>query len=133
MDHIQREEYPHVGDQSRMAAYATLKHAARRYSIAWEKKHWNFSRVAEHLAVYGITRRVDCGGKVSIYERPYYVGTHYAGERVYVCFDPEELQWIFSLEDGTEIRSRPAVEITRTRIRRLDVTNRRSGHLRRPK
>ena len=58
---------------------------------------------------------------------------HYAGERVYVCFDPEELQWIFSLEDGTEIRSRPAVEITGTQIRRLDVTNRRSGHLRRPK
>jgi hypothetical protein len=110
-----------------------LKHAARTYSIAWEEKHWSFSRVTEHLAGYGMTRRVDRCGKVSIYERPYYVGTHYTGQRVYVCFDPEALQWIFSLEDGTEIRSRPAVEITRTRIRRLDVTNRRSGHLSRLK
>jgi len=133
MDRIQREQYPHVGEKSRMAAYPTLKHAARSYSIAWERKHWNFSRVAEHLAGYGITRRVDRCGKVSIYERPYYVGVQHTGRRVYVCFDPEELQWIFSLEDGTEIRSRPAVEITRARIRRLDVTNRRSGHLRRPK
>ncbi len=133
MDRIQREEYPHLAGKSRMAAYRKLKHAAPSYSIAWEKKHWNFSRVTGHLAGYGLTRRVDRGGKVSIYERLYYVGVQYAGQRVYVCFDPEELQWIFSLEDGTEIRSRPAIEITRTRIRRLDVTNRRSGHLRRPK
>ena len=133
MDRIQREEYPYLAGKSRMAAYPTLKHAARSYNIAWEKKHWNFRQVTEHLAGYGITRRVDRGGKVSIYERPYYVGVHYAGERVHVCFDPEELQWIFSLEDGTQVRSRPAEEITRTRIRRLDVTNRRSGHLCRPK
>lgn len=133
MDGIQREEYPHVADKSRMAVYPKLKHPARTYSTAWEKKHWNFSQVAEHLAGYGITRRVDRGGKVSIYERPYYVGARYAGDRVHICFDPEALQWIFSLEDGTEIRSRPAIGITRTRIQRLDVTNRRSGHLRRPR
>ena len=76
---------------------------------------------------------MDRGGKVSIYERPYYVGTHYAGERVYVGLDPQQLQWIFSLEDGTEIRSRPAVEITPTRIRRLEVTNRRNSRFCHPK
>jgi len=97
------------------------------------KKNWSLSRATEHLAGYGITRRVDRGGKVSIYERPYYVGTPYTGKRVHIGFDPEQLEWIFSLEDGTEIRSRPAVEISRAQIRRLEVTNRRNSRVRRPR
>jgi len=133
MDRIQRERYPSVAGKSRMAAYPELKHSGRTYSAAWENKHWNFSRVTGHLAGYWITRRVDRGGKVSIYERPYYVGTHYAGERAYVALDPQQLQWIFSREDGTESRSLTAVEITSTRIRRLQVTNRRNSRFCHPK
>ena len=133
MDRIQREQYPSIAGRSRMAAYPELKHSGRSYSTAWETRNWNLSRATEHLAGYGITRRVDRGGKVSIYERPYYVGTHYAGKRVHIGFDPEQLEWIFSLEDGTEIRSRPAVEISRARIRRLDVTNRRNSRVCRPR
>ena len=50
MDLIQRETYPSIDGQSRAAAFPELRHSGRRYSGAWEGKHWDHRRVLEHLA-----------------------------------------------------------------------------------
>jgi len=126
MDRIQREEYPSVEGRSRLEAYPTLAHSAQPYSAAWERRHWSLSRVAEHLAAYSVPRRVDRKGLLSLYNRSCYVGKQHGGKLVYVTFDPLRLEWLFLDDAGQHLRSHPAPEISRDRIVKLQVLNRRS-------
>jgi hypothetical protein len=88
MDAIQREAYPSIGGQSRAAAFPGLAHSGRRYSEAWERRHWDVQRVLAHLAGYAVVRRVDKNGDVSLYHRPHYVGCMHRGKDIYVMVDP---------------------------------------------
>ena len=125
MDRIQRERYPHQRGKSRLATYPQLKSSRRPYDADWEEKHWSLRRVLNHLSEYVIPRRIDHGGSISIYNRNYYVGKHHRKEAVYVYFDPLEVSWVFSTPEGDQLRVHPAEQITRERILRLAVTNRR--------
>ena len=63
-------------------------------------------------------------GYVSIYNRAYYVGARFQGQDVYVTFDPDTNEWVFSDASGRELRHKPAREITAERVMALDVTGR---------
>ena len=69
--------------------------------------------------------RVNKNGDVSIYNRAYHVGVRFQGQDVYVAFDPETNEWVFSDASGRELRHKPAREITPERVMALDVTVRR--------
>src|SRR5262249_19737585 len=123
MDQIQREEYPSLHGRSRREAYPGLEHSGRPYSRAWERRHWQLEPVLAELASHAVPRKVDGCGSVSLYSRNHYVGIAHAGKRVFVMFDPERREWVFSDDGGQQLRSHPAEEICRPRIEGLTVTN----------
>lgn len=125
MDLIQREEYPSVAGQSRLAAYPDLKHSGRPYSLTWERKHWRLDLVLAHLAGYVVPRKVDKCGTVSLYNSNHYVGTIHGGKLVYVMLDPHRCEWIFTDDQGHQLRAQPAEQLCRKRIETLTVTHRR--------
>lgn len=131
MDQIQREVYPSIKGQSRLAAYPQLKHSGRKYSRTWERQNWSYELVLAHLSEYVVIRRVASSGHVSLYARGYYVGKLHQGEDVYVWLDPTTVSWVFSSRGGTELRTHASKELSRGRILKLEVTHRRAK--RRPK
>lgn len=125
MDAIQREDYPSIAGQSRAEAFPGLAHSGRRYSEAWERRHWDHRRVLGHLAGYAVPRRVDKNGDVSLYHRPHYVGCMHRGKGIYVMVDPERVEWVFADHEGRQLRTQPAGELQAGRIRGLTVTDHR--------
>jgi hypothetical protein len=118
-DRLQRELYPFVADRSRLEVYPSLRHSGRPYAAAQEEAQWRLQRVVEHLAGYAVPRRVDRTGQVSLYDRNYYVGVLHRGQQVYVQFDPQQRQWLFSDRQGQCLRNQPAVGIEASTIRAL--------------
>jgi hypothetical protein len=125
MDQLHREVYPYRERLSRMAYYPGLVHSGRPYSEESEADLWDWNRVTTHLSGYVGVRRVNQNGDVSIYNRAYHVGVRFQGQDVYVAFDPETNEWVFSDASGRELRHKPAREITPERVMALDVTVRR--------
>jgi hypothetical protein len=121
MDDIQRAAYPSCAGQSRLEAHPELAHSGRPYSVGWERQHWDLTRVREYLASFAVPRRVRCQGSVSVYERDLYVGTRYAGQVVYVQFDPQAVEWVATDDQDRQLRRWPAPEIDRQRIRNLNI------------
>jgi hypothetical protein len=131
MDLIQRQEYPSLKGRSRLEAYPELKHSGRDYSQAWERKHWSLDRVLAHVAGYAVPRKVDKAGTISLYNHNHYVGKLHAGKLVYVMLDPHRREWIFANEQGQQLRTQPAEQLSQHRIQSLTVTEpRRSGKTR---
>jgi hypothetical protein len=124
MDDIQRTAYPSIAGQSRVVAFPALRHSGRRYSWNWERRHWDHRLVLDYLAGYAVPRRVDKNGNVSLYHRPHYVGSMHRGKQVYVMVDPVRVQWVFTDEQGRQLRVQPAEELQAKRIRALTVANR---------
>jgi hypothetical protein len=120
-DRCQRELYPFRPGQTRWSAYPGLRHSARRYRVTQEARLWRIGPVLAHLAEYVVPRRVDQKGLISIWNRNHYVGTAYARQLVWVRLDPERREWVISDEGGNQIRIRPSRELTKERIRRLDI------------
>ncbi len=118
-DALQREDDPYVGQRSRSQVGPQLRHSGRNYATAREAKQWQLSRVLQHLGGYAVMRRVDCWGKVSLYDRLRYVGVAHAGRWVSVLFDPERVEGVFGDEAGRQMRSQPVVEMQASRIRVL--------------
>jgi hypothetical protein len=116
MDDIQRAEYPSVAGRSRQEAYPGLQHSGRRYSASWERRHWDLGRVLNQLALVSVTRRVDRSGRVSLYQRAYYVGVLHQGRDISVLLDPERREWLFVDDRGQQVRVQPAVDLTREKI-----------------
>lgn len=125
MDAIHRDEYPFRQGCPRLVLFPDLKHSGRSYRRNQERKLWNWDRVADHVAQYVIPHKVDSRGQVTIYKRNHYVGTTYAGKTITTSFDPAACEWIFRSLDGTELRSRPAPELSQASIMALKVTRRR--------
>jgi hypothetical protein len=124
MDRIQREEYPHCDGRSRWSLFPELKHSGRSYDEIWERRHWKLELVLDHVAQYLISRQVDQGGKVSIYNQNYYVGRQHHGEIVSVMLDPQRCVWVILDAEGRELRTHPAEQLTRERIVNLQVNRR---------
>jgi hypothetical protein len=127
MDRLHREVYPYRGGRSRAACYPALAHSGRAYTAESESQLWDWQRVRAHLSGYVVMRRVNQRGLVSIYNRGYYVGRIHQGKAVYVTFDPESNEWVFSDAQGRQLRQRPATEISPERVLALNVTDRRPG------
>lgn len=125
MDRIQREVYPSIQRQSRWQAFPGLRQRDRPYSKSWEKRHWDLELVLAHMAEYSTVRHVDSKGQVSVYSRKHYVGKTYQGQDIYVYLDPVDREWVFATPAGVQLRRKVADEITRERIIKLQVTNRR--------
>jgi hypothetical protein len=122
LDQLQREEYPHHGGRTRLEIYPELAHSGRRYRRNRERQQWDLARVVDHLRHYAVTRRVDRTGNVSLYNRNQYVGVLHADKSVYIMFDSQAREWLFTDVEGRELRRRPANEITPERIMALQVS-----------
>jgi hypothetical protein len=125
-DRLQREDYPYADGRSRWAVFPALAHSGRPYSRAWERRSWSLGAVRQHLADYAVRRRVDKSGHVSVYDRNYYVGALHRGQAVFVMFDPQRSEWLFSDERGAQLRSHPAHAIEAGRIIKLQLVD--EGH-----
>jgi hypothetical protein len=124
LDAIQREDYPSRDGRSRTEVYPQLAHSGRRYSPEGEERLWSLERVLTHLAGCAVPRRVDSSGKVSLYNRNYYVGALHKGKELYVQFDPQQREWLFADSEGRQLRRQSALEISRENIVGLRVTHR---------
>jgi hypothetical protein len=122
LDEVQRAAYPAAGGVSRLAAHPGLAHSGRPYAPAAEAAAWDHARVLAHLAGVAVERRVGADGKVSVYDRPRYVGTRAAGRAVYLTVDPESAEWVASDAGGRTVRRLPADELSRDRILALAVS-----------
>ena len=121
----QRERYPAVAGQSRLAAYPALRAGGQPYDPAQEGKVFDEQRVWDHLGTGRWRRRVDRVGRISVYNRALGVGRRWAGQEVTLRFDPKAVAWVVRDDAGTEIKRHPAPELSRERILALEVTHRR--------
>jgi len=119
-DRIQREVYPSCGGLSRLAAHPGLGHSGRPYAEGWEEHHWRLQGVFAYLGGLLLRRRVDSGGKVSLYRHNYTVGRRYAGQDLWVWIDEGTHEWVFATEQGA-IDRQEARELTRANILALSV------------
>jgi hypothetical protein len=115
-DCLQRERYPYQHGRSRWEVFPELVHSGRSYQQFDERQHWDLDRVLNHLSLYHVARRVDHSGKVSVYNRSHYVGTSNKGKTVYLTVDPQRREWLYLAEDGRQLRTIPAEELTSERI-----------------
>jgi hypothetical protein len=125
-DERQRERYPYYRGQSRSQCYPGLQHSGRAYSREWEEGHWRLERAEALLAELVLPRRVDATGCVSLYSRNVYVGRSWSGTTVYVRYDPQAHQWMFSDANNHLLQHRDAPELSRERIVSLTATDARS-------
>lgn len=123
MDRIQREAYPAIdGNISRKQAWPTLAHSGRQYTRAWERRHWDLRRVLHHLSGYAVPRRVDKAGRVTLYNRPHYLGSIHRGQFVHVMLDPDECKWVFADDEGRQLGRLAATYLTKLAISNLTVS-----------
>jgi hypothetical protein len=123
-DRIQREVYPAIDGQSRMAAYPFLINSGRGYTRSWEEYAWDWQAALALLASYQVSRKVGKSGQVWLYSRTIEVGDAYAGSEVEVQLHVPSVQWVISDLQGQEIRRRPAVGLTEEAVRSLAVAKR---------
>ena len=127
LDRWQRDLYPTADGRPRRAVYPGLKHSGRRYDPARELATWDLRRAWAWVGSHLVPRQVDSRGKVSLYNRPYFVGLMWTGRTIWIGFDPERGEWMFQDEGGHEIRRQVAPELSAERILTLEVTHRRRG------
>jgi hypothetical protein len=87
------------------------------------KKRKSQELVLAHLRAYSVVRRVDCKWQITIYSRHHYVGEKYRGQSLYVVLDPIDREWVFTTAEDVQLRRKAAVELTRERIIRLQVSH----------
>jgi hypothetical protein len=123
----QRERYPAVNGQSRLAAYPALATGGRPYDPAREADLWDERRVWGWLGERVGHRRVDKAGQISLAGRARGVGKAWVGQDVSVRLVVEAggPVWRISDRQGTLLRQHPAPELARERILALDVSHHR--------
>jgi hypothetical protein len=127
MDRRQREHYPYRNGRSRWDVYPELRHSGRSYHPRREPRNWDGEKVLTFLAQLVAKRKVDGTGSISVYSRTRYVGKPHIGSHVYVTLDPTGPTWVIADENGKELRTHPADELTEERIRKLDVSCRKGA------
>jgi hypothetical protein len=104
---LQRELYPLRDGCSRSQAYPSLATNPRRYQPQQESQQWRIERVLSYLRCQRWSRKVDAGGRISLFNRNYFVTRRQAGQRVYVRVDPEQVAWVVENQQG-QVLARPA-------------------------
>lgn len=125
-DRIQRQEYVLDDGQTRWQRHPGLLNSGRGYCLTWERWHWDLERVAEVLAEARVRRKVSRDGKVSLYDRGYWVGRDHRGKVVEVSLDPEDRNWVFTGASGEELKRHPSRELDQQILMALDVSRPRS-------
>jgi hypothetical protein len=118
---MQREVYPAVNGQSRMAAHPELRANPRRGADP-PAAEWELSRVLSHLGQGRWVRQVGKKGQISLYHRPWSVGSRLAGQQVWVRLDVAAKEWVVVDGQGKEVKRREASELTAERIQALDIS-----------
>lgn len=100
---FQRKHYriPSKKYKSRMELYPALENNKRVYS----PKLFKMSRIYDYLSNKIWKRLIRKAGQISLFGKPVYIGTNYAGEEVTITFDPIEKQWLFRKLDGTLLKT----------------------------
>jgi hypothetical protein len=124
-DRNHRERYRLRNGQTRLEAHPELKHSGRKYTQAWEDRHWSLSLVEAHLSEYVATRKVAPTGHVTVYDHGRYVGKQFIGRSVKVQYDPDAHDWLIADENDKEIRHHPAPEISRSEIFKMSFRKKR--------
>lgn len=124
-DRNHREKYRQRGGKSRWELFPELRHSGRKYTPAWEDRHWSLPRVVQHLSEYVATRTVCASGHVSLYDHGRYVGKQFIGQSVKVQFDPDAHAWLISQSNDQQIRHQPAPEINREQIVKMSFRKKR--------
>jgi hypothetical protein len=130
---LQRERYPAIGGQSRLAAYPALADGGQAYAPDHEDAQWDVRRVWAWLGARVWVRRVDKVGRISLANRAVGVGRAAAGQEVtvrLVIHDDAPL-WVIRDVHGHVLRQQPAPELTRARILAREVSRRRPRRPRR--
>jgi hypothetical protein len=123
---VQRETYP-VGRErrSRLTTYPALAAGGRAYDPANERRQWDGRRVWDWFAQRSWRRVVDKVGRISLYNRALGVGRAWAGQTVYVTFDPDAVAWVIQDAQGHDLRRHPAPELRCARVWTMTVAGRR--------
>jgi hypothetical protein len=66
-------------------------------------------------------RRVDCSGKIGLYNDKLYVGTVIRGKEVVVHFDAGAVEWVISDRCGVELCRRPLTQFDTTALCDLPI------------
>jgi hypothetical protein len=119
---MQREVYPSVGGQSRLAAHPELLEQPRPYRRETEGEEWKLSRVTSYLAQGKWPRQVSKRGQISIYGKAYEVGRALGGQTVWVRLDAATCDWVIEGPEGDELRRHAAEQISAERICALQVS-----------
>jgi hypothetical protein len=127
LDRWQRDLYPTADGRPRCAVYPGLKHSGRGYEASREGELWDLRRAWAWVGSHVVGRQVDSRGKVSLYNRGYFVGMPWSGRRIWVGFDPERGEWLFQDEKGHVIDRQAAPELSAEQILAMEVTYRRRG------
>jgi hypothetical protein len=127
LDRWQRDLDPTAEGRPRRAAYSGLKHSGRLSEVAREGASWDLRLAWAWVGSHHLVRRqVGSRGKVSLYNRPDFVGWMRSGRTIWIGFDPERGEWMLQDEGGHEIRRQVASELSAERILALEVTQRRA-------
>jgi hypothetical protein len=124
---LQRERYPAIAGQSRLAAYPALADGGQPYAPDHEDAQWDVRRVWAVLGTRVWVRRVDKVGRISLANRAVAVGRAAAGQEVTVRLVIHDDAPVWSIRDpqGPLLRQQPAPELARERIMALEVSRRR--------
>jgi hypothetical protein len=105
-----------------VVAYPALKDPHRPYHPDQERHQFSLGRVDAFLAQQVWVRRVGKTGQITIGEqRCYSLSRQYAGQAVWVRFDPQDRHFVFYGQDPAT--STPVQELGRRRARGLEVTD----------
>lgn len=123
---LQRERYPYRDGASRLAVYPALAAGGRPYQPTQEAHLWDERRVWVFLGQRVLTRRVDQVGRISLANQPLGVGRAWAGQTVTIRLATvaDAPVWRIRDDQGRLLREHPAPELSRERIRALEVSHR---------
>lgn len=77
-----------------LLAFPELLQPRRAYQPQRELQLFSLQRVADYLATFTFTRKVNTGGQFSLGRQSYYLGTAYSGQTIMASFDPVAWQWL---------------------------------------
>jgi hypothetical protein len=118
---VQRELYPAVAGQSRLAAHPELLTNPRRLGEGLEEP-WQIELALQYLASGLWRRQVNSKGQITLYHRPLSVGSRYARQSVFVRLDADTREWVVRDSLGKQVKRHPASELTAERITALDIS-----------
>lgn len=117
----QRELYPAVEGKSRLMAHPELLENLRPYTEA-VARNWSLEAVQQFLSGGSWKREVNKQGQITLYHRPFSVGSKWARQTVFVRLDPQSGEWVVRDRQGNELKRHAATELCAERIQALDVS-----------